>query len=290
MKRFIGTALAVTMLFSVGGCSSSSTSTETTTESAAEATTESTGDDTSSADAGETLPTLSQDTIIIGLDDELPPMGFRDENNEIVGFDIDLAKAVGEKLGVTVEFQPIDWAAKEIELESGKIDALWNGLTITDERKETMDITDPYLQNRQIIVVKTDSDIQSKADLEGKLVGVQDGSSAVDAVNADELASAMEISTYDTNILALSDLDIGRVDAVVADETFVGYYMAQNENDFRVIEDGDFGEEYYGIAVKKGNTELLNAIQAALDELDADGTAAEISNTWFGEDIYVHKN
>ena len=217
-------------------------------------------------------------------------MGFRDENNEIVGFDIDLAKAVGEKLGVTVEFQPIDWAAKEIELESGKIDALWNGLTITDERKETMDITDPYLQNRQIIVVKTDSDIQSKADLEGKIVGLQDGSSAVDAVNADELASAMELTTYDTNILALSDLDIGRVDAVVADETFVGYYMAQNENDFRVIEDGDFGEEFYGIAVKKGNTELLNAIQAALDELDADGTAAEISNTWFGEDIYVHKN
>lgn len=290
MKRFIGTALAVTMLFSVGGCSSSSNSTETTTESAAEATTESAGDDTSSADTGEALPTLSQDTIIIGLDDELPPMGFRDENNEIVGFDIDLAKAVGEKLGVTVEFQPIDWAAKEIELESGKIDALWNGLTITDERKETMDITDPYLQNRQIIVVKTDSDIQSKADLEGKIVGLQDGSSAVDAVNADELASAMELTTYDTNILALSDLDIGRVDAVVADETFVGYYMAQNENDFRVIEDGDFGEEYYGIAVKKGNTELLNAIQAALDELDADGTAAEISNTWFGEDIYVHKN
>lgn len=290
MKRFIGTALAVTMLFSVGGCSSSSNSTETTTESAAEATTESAGDDTSSADTGEALPTLSQDTIIIGLDDELPPMGFRDENNEIVGFDIDLAKAVGEKLGVTVEFQPIDWAAKEIELESGKIDALWNGLTITDERKETMDITDPYLQNRQIIVVKTDSDIQSKADLEGKIVGLQDGSSAVDAVNADELASAMELTTYDTNILALSDLDIGRVDAVVADETFVGYYMAQNENDFRVIEDGDFGEEFYGIAVKKGNTELLNAIQAALDELDADGTAAEISNTWFGEDIYVHKN
>lgn len=290
MKRFIGTALAVTMLFSVGGCSSSSNSTETTTESAAEATTESAGDDTSSADTGEALPTLSQDTIIIGLDDELPPMGFRDENNEIVGFDIDLAKAVGEKLGVTVEFQPIDWAAKEIELESGKIDALWNGLTITDERKETMDITDPYLQNRQIIVVKTDSDIQSKADLEGKIVGLQDGSSAVDAVNADELASAMELTTYDTNILALSDLDIGRVDAVVADETFVGYYMSQNENDFRVIEDGDFGEEYYGIAVKKGNTELLNAIQAALDELDADGTAAEISNTWFGEDIYVHKN
>ncbi len=291
MKRFIGIALTATMLFAASGCSSSTGNTEATTEadSAVEATTEAAEGETT-ADAEGTLPTLSQDTIIIGLDDELPPMGFRDENNEIVGFDIDLAKAAAERLGVEVEFQPIDWAAKEIELESGKIDALWNGLTITDERKETMDITDPYLKNRQVIVVKTDSDIQSKADLAGKVVGLQDGSSAVDAVNADELASAMELTTYDTNILALSDLDIGRVDAVVADETFVGYYMSQNENDFRVIEDGDFGEEYYGIAVKKGNTELLTAIQAALDELDADGTAAEISNKWFGEDIYVHKN
>ena len=271
MKRFIGIALTATMLFAASGCSSSTGNTEATTEadSAVEATTEAAEGETT-ADAEGTLPTLSQDTIIIGLDDELPPMGFRDENNEIVGFDIDLAKAAAERLGVEVEFQPIDWAAKEIELESGKIDALWNGLTITDERKETMDITDPYLKNRQVIVVKTDSDIQSKADLAGKVVGLQDGSSAVDAVNADELASAMELTTYDTNILALSDLDIGRVDAVVADETFVGYYMSQNENDFRVIEDGDFGEEYYGIAVKKGNTELLTAIQAALDELDED--------------------
>lgn len=287
MKKFLSITLAASMLFAMSGCGGAAQTGSEATTAAPEATeAESAAEGSESAE----LPTLSQDTIVIGLDDEFPPMGFRDENNEIVGFDIDLAKAVGEKLGVEVQFQPIDWNAKEIELESGKVDALWNGLTITDERKESMDFTDPYIENKQIIVVKNDSEIQSKADLDGKVVGIQDGSSAVDAVNADELASAIELSTYDTNILALADLDIGRVDAVVADEIVLRYYLAHNDNDFRVIEDGDFGDEVYGVAVKKGNTELLTAIQAALDEMDADGTAAEISTNWFDEDIYVHKN
>lgn len=284
MKKFLSIALASSMLFAMAGCGGTAAET---TETTAEPTTEA-AEEGSVATAE--MPELSQDTIVVGLDDEFPPMGFRDENNEIVGFDIDLAKAVGEKLGVEVQFQPIDWNAKEIELESGKVDVLWNGLTITDERQESMDFTEPYLMNKQIIVVKNDSDIQSKADLDSKVVGIQDGSSAVDAVNADELASAIELSTYDTNILALADLDIGRVDAVVADEVVLRYYLANNENDFRVIEDGDFGDEVYGIAVKKGNTELKDALQAALDAMDADGTAAEISTKWFNEDIYVHKS
>lgn len=293
MKRYLSIALAASMLFAMSGCGNSAATSDTeATTAAVEEATEAAAEEAEAAEDSESaeLPTLSQDTIVIGLDDEFPPMGFRDENNEIVGFDIDLAKAVGEKLGVEVQFQPIDWSAKEIELESGKVDVLWNGLTISDERKETMDFTDPYLDNKQIIVVKNDSGIQAKADLEGKVVGIQEGSTAIDAVEADELASAIELSTYDTNILALADLDIGRVDAVVADEIVLRYYLAHNDNDFRVIEDGDFGDEVYGVAVKKGNAELLTAIQAALDEMDKDGTAATISTTWFDEDIYVHKN
>jgi polar amino acid transport system substrate-binding protein len=255
MKKFLCAVVAATMLFSMSGCGS--------------------------ANEGS--------AIVIGLDDEFPPMGFRDENNEIVGFDIDLAKAVGEKLGVEVEFQPIDWSAKEIELESGKVDVLWNGLTISDERKENMDFTDPYLQNKQIIIVKNDSDIQEKADLEGKNIGVQEGSTAVEAVQKDELAPSLNLFDYSTNVLAFQDLDIGRVDAVVADEVVARYYLENNGNDLRVVENGDFGDEVYGVAVKKGNSELLDELQTALDEIDKDGTAAEISNKWFGEDIFVHK-
>ena len=227
--------------------------------------------------------------IIVGLDDEFPPMGFRDDNNEIVGFDIDLAKAAAEKLGSEIEFQPIDWDTKELELENGNIDLIWNGLTITDERAEAMDFTMPYLKNKQIIIVKNGSDIQSKDDLKGKTIGVQAGSSALDAVEADEMyADLKDVSSYDTNILAFTDLDIERVDAVVADEIVARYYLASNENDFRVVENGDFGDEVYGVAAKKGNTELISALQAALDSLSADGTAAEISVKWFGEDIYEH--
>lgn len=254
----------------------------------------STDEGTQAADSGENaaaaeLPDLSGQKWVIGLDDEFPPMGFRDENNEIVGFDIDLAKAAAEKLGCEVEFQPIDWDTKELELENGNIDFIWNGLTITDERAQAMDFTKPYLKNKQIIIVKNDSEIKSKADLAGKEVGVQAGSSALDAVEADELYSSLgNVSTYDTNILAFTDLDIARVDAVVADEIVARYYLANNENDFRVVEDGDFGDEVYGVAAKKGNTETVANLQAALDAMSADGTAAKISEKWFGEDIYVH--
>ncbi|MBQ7264634.1 MAG: amino acid ABC transporter substrate-binding protein [Firmicutes bacterium] len=227
--------------------------------------------------------------LVIGLDDEFPPMGFRDDKNEIVGFDIDLAKAAGEKLGCEVEFQPIAWDSKELELESGNIDLIWNGLTITPEREEAMEFTKPYLKNKQVIIVKNGSDITKKEDLEGKVVGVQAGSSAKDAVDADEMASKLgEITEYDTNVLAITDLDIGRVDAVVADEIVARYQLKQGNNDVTILENGDFGDEVYGVAAKKGNTELVAKLQSALDELGEDGTAAKISEKWFGEDIYQH--
>ena len=253
-----------------------------------------TDEGTQAADSGENaaaaeLPDLSGQKWVIGLDDEFPPMGFRDENNEIVGFDIDLAKAAAEKLGCEVEFQPIDWDTKELELENGNIDFIWNGLTITDERAQAMDFTKPYLKNKQIIIVKNGSDIQSKDDLKGKKIGVQAGSSALDAVEGDDIHAELgEISTYDTNILAFTDLDIARLDAVVADEIVARYYLANNDNDFRVVENGDVGDEVYGVAAKKGNTEFIGKLQAALDAMSQDGTAAKISEKWFGEDIYQH--
>ena len=232
----------------------------------------------------------SDNKLVIGLDDQFPPMGFRDENNEIVGFDIDLAKAAGEKMGMEVEFQPIDWDSKELELNSGKIDLIWNGFSISDERLETMEFTKPYLDNKMIIIVNDGSDIKTKADLAGKNVGVQDGSSAVDAVEADEIHTQFaSMPTYDTNILALADLEVGRVDAVVADQVVARYYLAQNPDKKFVVLSDDFGSEVYGIAAKKGNTELIDKLQTALDELYDEGTSAEISEKWFGEDIVVNE-
>jgi len=224
--------------------------------------------------------------IVIGLDDNFPPMGFHDDKNELIGFDIDLAKEAGKRLGVEVTFKPIDWSAKEAELNGNRIDVLWNGLTITEERKANILFTKPYLENRQIVVVTDKSAITSKAQLKGKVVGVQDGSSAVEAVQKDEATakSIKELKKFGDNVTALMDLSAGRLDALVLDEIVGRYYIAKNPRDYRVLED-NFGTEEYGVGTRKGDTELSAKLDKALDDMKADGTAAKISTQWFGKDI-----
>ncbi|MEH7387501.1 amino acid ABC transporter substrate-binding protein [Bacillus sp. JJ1521] len=225
-----------------------------------------------------------EDTLVIGIDDKFAPMGFRDENNEIVGFDIDYAKAAAEKMGVEVKFQPIDWKTKESELSSGRIDLIWNGYTITEERKEKVLFTKPYLKNAQVIVTLADSNITNLDDLEGKVVGLQSLSSASDALESSPIKSKIkEVTEFSDNVLALNDLKVGRLDAVVIDEVVINYYLSKESGTFKVLEESLAPEEY-GVGVKKGNEPLLEKLQKALDEMNEDGTAAEISKKWFGED------
>ncbi|MCK1982024.1 amino acid ABC transporter substrate-binding protein [Peribacillus castrilensis] len=222
-------------------------------------------------------------TLVIGIDDKFAPMGFRDENNKITGFDIDYAKAAAEKMGVKVKFQPIDWKTKETELSSGRIDLIWNGYTITDERKEKVLFTKPYLKNAQVVVTREDSKLTKLDDLKGKVVGLQSLSSASDALNANPVNSKIKtITEFSDNVLALSDLKSGRVDAVVIDEVVIKYYMSKEKETFKILEESLAPEEY-GVGVKKGNEDLLKQLQGALDELNEDGTAAKISEKWFGE-------
>lgn len=227
--------------------------------------------------------TDKNDELIIGVDDKFAPMGFRDKDNELTGFDIEYAKAAAENMGMTVKFQPIDWKTKETELSSGRIDLIWNGYTITDDRKEKVLFTKPYLSNAQVVATLTDSAIEALEDLDGKIVGLQALSSASDALAANPIQSKIKsISEYADNVLALTDLKIGRVDAVVIDEVVIDYYMAQEQDIFKVIGD-ELAPEEYGIGVKKGNEELLEKLQDALDKMNEDGTAEEISIKWFGE-------
>ena len=222
-------------------------------------------------------------TIVIGIDDKFAPMGFRDESNEIVGFDIDYARAAAEKMGLTAKFQPIDWKTKESELSSGRIDLIWNGYTITDERKEKVLFTKPYLRNAQVVATLADSDITKLDDLENKEIGLQSLSSASDALDANAVKSKIEkVTEFSDNVLALTDLKTGRLDAVVIDEVVIDYYMSKEEGTFKVL-DESLAPEEYGIGVKKGNEELLEKLQKALDEMNEDGTAADISEKWFGE-------
>lgn len=227
-------------------------------------------------------------TIVLGLDDAFPPMGFRGSNNEIVGFDIDLAKEVAKRLGVKLEAKPISWDAKNMELDKGNIDVIWNGLTITPERQKEMLFSKPYLDNRQIIIVKADSAIDKKADLKGKKVGVQLDSSSQTAVQGDKATSSTfnELVKYKDNQTALMDLGTGRIDAVVADEILGRYIIAKKPGEFKVATE-NFGTESYGVGFRLKDKAFQAEVDKVLDEMKADGTAAEISKKWFGEDIVV---
>lgn len=224
--------------------------------------------------------------IVVGLDDNFPPMGFRDDKNQLVGFDIDMAREAAKRLGVEVEFKPIDWSAKEAELSGKRVDALWNGLTITEERKQNIAFTAPYMENHQIIVVTANSAIKTKADLAGKVVGAQEGSSAVDAVKKDDAVfkSFKEFKTFGDNVTALMDLSTGRLEAVVVDEVVGRYYVAKKPADYAVLQD-HFGTEDYGVGVRKDDTALQGKLDKALADMKADGAAAKIAEQWFGKNI-----
>lgn len=226
--------------------------------------------------------------LVIGLDDQFPPMGFRDDSNQLVGFDIDLAKAVCDRMGIEAVPTPIDWTTKEFELDGGKVDVLWNGLTITDARKESMLMSPAYIANAQVIVVRADSGITTLADLAGKVVALQETSSADEAYA--ECAAAgteAELVKAPENISLFNDLKIGRIDAVVIDKVFGDYYIAENGEGMLVTLTEQLADEEYGIAFKKGNDALADRILSVLDELVKDGTAAEISKQWFGEDRII---
>ncbi len=230
----------------------------------------------------------SSNNFVLGLDDSFPPLGFRDENNQIVGYDIDLAKEVANRLGKTLVCQPIDWAAKEQELNTGKIDCIWNGFTMTDERKEAMAFTKPYLDNAQVAVVRKNSGIKTLSDLQNLVIGVQAESSAVDAINDNPefKNSVKKIIEFKENITALNDLGIGQVDAVIMDSVVANYSISQTGKDYVVL-DEILSTEEYGIAFKKDNTELRDKVQNALNEMEADGTVAKISEKWFGTNLSV---
>ncbi len=224
--------------------------------------------------------------IIVGLDDEFPPMGYRDENNEITGFDVEMAYAAAEKLGVEIEFKPIDWDSKVMELNNKNIDVIWNGLSITPDRQEKMLFTNPYMENRQVIIVMKDSSIKTKADLKEKVIGLQADSSSLDALKKDEATfdSIKEVVQYNNNNEALMDLPTGRIDAVVVDEIVGRFYIGIKKQEFKVL-DESFGSEEYGVGLRKEDAALLLQLQKALDEMKEDGTAKDISIKWFGENI-----
>jgi polar amino acid transport system substrate-binding protein len=228
--------------------------------------------------------------FVLGLDDSFPPMGFRDEKNNIIGYDIDLAKEVCERLALELVTQPINWDAKEQELNTGKIDCIWNGFSITEERKQAILYSPPYLRNAQVVVVNGSSPVQKLSDLAGKSVGTQQGSSSIDAIDArpdfkNSLKDGKPVEFQDF-LAALMDLETGRLDAVVIDVVVAGYNIQKSGKDFRTLTE-TLGDEEFGIGFRKTDAELQQKIWNTLLEMAKDGTVAEITTKWFGSDISV---
>lgn len=226
--------------------------------------------------------------IVVGLDDNFPPMGFKDENNEIVGFDIDLAKEAAKRMGREVEFKAIDWSSKEAELKSGRVDVLWNGLDITEKRKENMLFSDPYMDNRQILFVKKGTTgITDEKSLAGKVVGTQSAGTAEEYMDKSDFfkKQVKEVKKYPDYVAAFMDLENGRVDAIVGDEITGRYYMSKHPDTIEAV-DTAIGEiSMFGIAFRKDDQKLRDEVQKVLNDMREDGTMAKISEKWFGKDI-----
>lgn len=226
--------------------------------------------------------------LVLGLDDSFPPMGFRNDDNQIVGYDIDVAKEVAKRLGVTLAPQAIDWNAKEQELNTGKIDCIWNGFTITDERAKAMLFTKPYLRNAQVVVVKKGSPYQTLASLKGKKVGLQAGSSAAEALAGAKAfkASLKEVVEFKDNLTALMDLEAKGVDAVVMDLILANDNIKRSGKPYAILQE-TLAPEVFGVGFRKGDVALRDAVQGALEAMAKDGTLAKVTTQWFGSDISV---
>ena len=272
--------MAAAAAFALSGCSSDSGASQSeAADTAAQEQTAEEGTEEGTESAGGTL--------IVGFDQEFPPMGFMAEDGSYTGFDLDLAQEAAKRLGLEYKAQPIAWDSKDMELESGNIDCIWNGFTITG-RENDYEWTEAYMDNAQVFVVYADSGIETLADLAGKVVECQADSSALAALNEDQELTAtfaQLLTTADYNS-ALMDLEQGAVDAVAMDVVVASYQIQQRDADF-VILDETLSSEAYAVGFKKGSTELRDAVQGALEEMAADGTMKEISEKWFGEDLTV---
>ena len=281
MKK--GLALCMAAVLAMGclltGCGSSDTGAKSTTESAA-ASTEAAGTETAGTEAAGTETTGNGKTFTVGFDASFPPYGYQ-ENGEYVGFDLDLAQEVCDRNGWEIVKTPIDWDAKNIELNGGSIDCIWNGFTMNG-REEDYTWTPAYINNTQVFAVNKNSGIKKAADLAGKNVLVQADSSALAALQdeentdikalADSFGSLTQVPDYES---ALMELEAGSADAVAMDEGVALTKQAQNDN--IVILDDVISQEQYGIAFKKGNDELRDQVWSTLLEMEKDGTVDKIA-------------
>lgn len=259
MKRLIAATAAIAMLSAFGGCGSKDTD------------------------------TLSDNQFVVGFDAAFPPYGYQDDNGEYVGFDLDLAKEVCDRNDWELVKMPIDWNSKDMELNSGTISCIWNGFTMNG-RENDYTWSDPYVDNSQVFVVKSDSGIATFDDLAGKTVAVQTDSSAEaalnDADNADLKDSFKEVLVVGEYNTAFLNLESNAVDAIAMDVGVAKYQLESRNGDFKILEE-PLAAEQYAVGFKKGNTALRDQVQKTLDEMKSDGTFQTIAEKWDLQDSVI---
>lgn len=269
MKKLFAACLALTMMCTLFTACGGTDTTETST--------------TASGASNES----SRTKLVVGFDAEYPPYGYMDENGEYVGFDLDLAAEVCKRNGWELVKTPIDWDAKDMELNGGSIDCIWNGFTMNG-REDDYTWSDPYVDNSQVIIVKTDSGITDLAGLAGKTVLVQADSAALAALEGDDLkdvtASFAELTQVADYNSALMTLESGAADAVALDAVVAKYYIQDKSDTFTILSQ-ELSTEQYAIGFKKGNESLKNAVQATLYEMVSDGTFKTIAEKWDQQDV-----
>lgn len=231
----------------------------------------------------EQVEELELTELIMGFDANFPPYGYQDVSGEYVGFDIDLAQEVCDRLGITLVKQPIDWNSKDMELESGAIDCIWNGFTLSEARADAYTWSVPYVDNSQVFVVSMDSGITTIADLTDMVVVVQAGSSALEALSTEEgnelvatFQELMEVPDYNN---AFMQLESGVADAVALDIGVANYQLSTRDGAFIMMEE-PLSTEVYAIGFLLGNTQLKDMVEGQLMEMVEDGTFMDIATTW----------
>lgn len=288
MRKITLVLTAAALAFGLTACGSKAEEPAETVQ-AESAATEAATETAEAADASEEAaePAEEKTTFTLGFDQNFPPFGYMGDDGEYTGFDIDLAAECTERMGLELVLTPVDWDAKDLELSSGAIDCIWNGFTMNG-REGDYTFTDPYMDNSQVMVVRTDSGINTLADLAGKIVEVQRDSTAEAALADDDhkeltasFAQLIPVADYNT---AFMDLESGAVEAIAIDIGVARFQIEGKEDSFKIL-DETISTEQYAVGFLKGNTELRDQVQATLMEMVEDGTFAEISEKWFGYDV-----
>ncbi|MBQ9388283.1 MAG: amino acid ABC transporter substrate-binding protein [Lachnospiraceae bacterium] len=276
MKKLLAAILALVMVLSLAACGEDAET------------------QTDTQDAGQTTEAQEAEkvTFTVGFDAECPPFGFMDGEGGYTGFDLELAEAACSIYGWELVKTPIDWDAKDVELNGGAIDCIWNGFTING-RENDYEWSIPYCDNSQVIVAKASAGITTLADLAGKTVGVQAASAALDVLQdpegrkdiADTFAALQEFPNYNNAFL---DLEAGVIDAVAMDIGVANYQIATREGEYVIVEEA-LSSEQYGVGFKLGNTELRDKINDALKQLTEDGTVAALAEKYEITDMIILK-